>query len=77
MIITKYIYTDLIYIEIPATTEKSRILQEILQELAGIYRNVRILQECQEFAGMSGEWQACLDRHPNILFAELELGRSS
>ena len=44
------------YIEIPATTEKSRNLQELLQELAGICRNVRNLQECQEFAGMSGEW---------------------
>ena len=47
------------YIEIPATTEKSRNLQELLQELAGICRNVRNLQECQEFAGMSGEWLPC------------------
>ena len=36
------------YIEIPATTEKSRNLQELLQELAGICRNVRNLLECQE-----------------------------
>ena len=36
------------YIEIPATTVKSRNLQEFLQELAGICRNVRNLQEYQE-----------------------------
>ena len=47
------------YIEIPATTVKSRNLQELLQELAGICRNVRNLQEYQEFAGMSGEWHPC------------------
>ena len=54
MIITKY--TDLMYIEIPATTEKNRNLQDFLQEFAGMSGIYRNLQECQEFAGMSGEW---------------------
>ena len=65
------------HIEIPATTEKSRNLQEFLQELTGFCRNVRNLQECQEFAGMSGEWLPCVvTNRPIFLHIELILSQN-
>ena len=50
------IYIDVMYVEIPATREKCRNLQEIVQEFAGISGICRNIRNLQEFAGIAGPW---------------------
>ena len=47
------------YVEIPATREKCRNLQEIVQEFAGISGICRNIRNLQEFAGIAGPWHPC------------------
>ena len=54
------IYIDVMYVEIPATREKCRNLQEIVQEFAGISGICRNIRNLQEFAGIAGPWHPWL-----------------
>ena len=68
------IYIDVMYVEIPATREKCRNLQEIVQEFAGISGICRNIRNLQEFAGIAGPWHPCT--HPRVGLKALGPSRS-